>query len=437
MVPAQNMRPMPFGKPMRDAHFSYAKGYTPLNHGSYGATPVCVRQYQQDLQDETEARPDLFIRKRLPKLLDESRAAIAPLLDVPVDEVVFVPNATTGVNTVLRNLVFGEGDLISYFSTIYDACEKTVQYICESTPAKSLRVELRLPMEDADILAAFDEAASSLVQGSRIKIAIFDTVLTFPGVKMPWEKLVSRCSKHGILSLIDGAHGVGHIDLNDLGSISPDFFTSNCYKWLFTPRGSAIFYVPKRNQHLIRSSLPTSHAFQCEGSETSDRFSELFAFVGTKEMLPFVCVLKALEFREKVCGGEEKIRRYCTNLAQKGGQIIADSLGTRVLGNNCGTLQDCCFATVQLPLDLDKRDSKTPSGKSTSQASDPRHISKFIMDKAAEEHDTFIPVSYHAGYMWARISAQIYLDTDDFVFAGKMLKDLCTRFEKGERASSS
>ena len=64
---------VPFGREMRVAHFSYATSYTPLNHGSYGASPVVVREYQHTLQREAEARPDPFIRKTLPRLLNESR----------------------------------------------------------------------------------------------------------------------------------------------------------------------------------------------------------------------------------------------------------------------------------------------------------------------------------------------------------------------------
>jgi hercynylcysteine S-oxide lyase len=59
---------------------------------------------------------------------------------------------------------------------------------------------------------------------------MFDTVLTFPGVRMPWETLVRACKDLAVLSLIDGAHGIGHIDLKRLGNVGPDFFTSNCYK---------------------------------------------------------------------------------------------------------------------------------------------------------------------------------------------------------------
>ena len=442
------MKPVPFGKPMREAHFSYAKAYTPLNHGSYGASPICVRQYQQDLQDEAEARPDVFLRRKLPQLLNEARTSIAPLLGVPLDEVVFVPNATTAVNTVLRNLVYGKGDVILYFNTIYDTCEKTIQYVCESTVAESLCVELALPMEDAEIISEFEKAVLGVQKnGRRAKIALFDTVLTFPGVKMPWEKLVDCCTEHKILSLVDGAHGIGHIDLTALGTVGPDFFTSNCYKWLYTPRGSAIFHVAKRNQHMIRSTLPTSHGFIAlpNGSKEcpmkaveSTRFVDMFPFTGTQELSPVACVPKALEFRKKVCGGEDKIMEYCPKLAQSGGQRMADILGTRTMkSHNDTTLQECCFAMVQLPLRFEIAGSTDSPSKKAFQVNDWPAISKFIMERAEKEHDTFLPVKYHAGSMWARISAQIYLDVNDFVFAGNVLKQLCDKVQLGEHEHSS
>jgi hercynylcysteine S-oxide lyase len=100
------------GQPMRRQHFLFDPEYTPLNHGSYGAFPTVLRDHQRNLQDRIEARSDPFLRFTVPELLVESRAAAASLLGAPIDDVVFVPNATTAVNIVLRNLEFVEGDMI-------------------------------------------------------------------------------------------------------------------------------------------------------------------------------------------------------------------------------------------------------------------------------------------------------------------------------------
>lgn len=221
---------------MRDAHFAFAPSYTPLNHGSFGAFPILVQERQRELQKLEAKRPDTFIVFDLPVLIDESRDAVAPLLGAPVDEIVFVPNATTGINTVLRNLKFEEGDVIVHFSTIYDACEKTIFSVSELEPLSARSVLLEYPVEDEEVVRRFREMVMKVQsEGKNVKVAMFDTVLTFPGARMPWEELVYACRELGVLSLIDGAHGIGHIDLKHLGKVSPDFFVSNCHKQVNLP----------------------------------------------------------------------------------------------------------------------------------------------------------------------------------------------------------
>lgn len=216
---------------MRHKYFSFDKVYTPLNHGSFGAFPTVVRNQQQEFQRLIDARPDTFLRYEYPRLLEESRAAVAPLLGTAVDEVVFVPNTTTGVNTVLRNLTYSKEDVVLYINTIYGACEKTIASLCETTAVESVEMEIQYPLEDGEIVQKFRDAVKAIQSGAKnAKIAIFDTVLTFPGVRFPWEALVKSSQELGVLSLIDGAHGIGHIDLTKLGEIGPDFFVSNCYK---------------------------------------------------------------------------------------------------------------------------------------------------------------------------------------------------------------
>lgn len=144
-----------FGRAVKDEHFTFAKNYTPLNHGSFGTFPKAVRDHQRRLQDLTEARPDTFLRYTYPNLLEKSRSAIAPLLGVSMDDVVFVPNATTGVNTVLRNLVYLKGDVILHFSTVYGECEKTVDSLCETAHAERVSIPIEYPTEDKDIVHKF------------------------------------------------------------------------------------------------------------------------------------------------------------------------------------------------------------------------------------------------------------------------------------------
>jgi selenocysteine lyase/cysteine desulfurase len=207
--------PPQFGLPMRKAYFPFAPTFTPLNHGSFGAYPSLVQETQNQYQKLAHERPDTFIVYDLPGLIDCAREAVVGLLggdkgEMHVDEVVLVNNATTGINVVLRNLKFEEGDVIVYFSTIYSACEKSIASVAEMSPVRGGRIELNYPVEDEDLVELLRRKVEGLrKEGKRVRLAMFDTVLTFPGVRMPWERLVGVCREMDVLSLIDGAHGIG------------------------------------------------------------------------------------------------------------------------------------------------------------------------------------------------------------------------------------
>ncbi|KAH8807726.1 pyridoxal phosphate-dependent transferase [Xylogone sp. PMI_703] len=430
----------PFGRSMRQAHFRFHPSYTPLNHGSFGAYPDVVQEHQDALTRLCHERPDTFLVYDLPDRVDESRRAIAPLLGVDVEEVVFVPNATTGVNTVLRNFQWGKGDVVVHFSTIYGACHKTLASIQEQEPLETVCIDLEYPVEDEDIVKRLRETVKRVRdEGKNVRLAMFDTVLTFPGARMPWEELVKACKEMEVLSLIDGAHGIGHIDLAHLGSVGPDFFVSNCHKWLYTPRGCAVFHVPLRNQHLIRTCFPTSHGYQYlsgpPDQTRKSRFVYLFEFVATTDYTPYFCVPAAIKFRKEICGGEEAIRKYCFDLARAGGQRVAETLGTHVMDTTTGTMRGCCFANVELPFKFannKEEGSKEVEGKRVFSAEDAGKIQKWLNLTAVKEFDTYLQIAFHAGILWVRLSAQIYLEMDSFEWIGVKLKELCERVNKGE-----
>ncbi|KAK1819816.1 hypothetical protein LTR12_005691 [Friedmanniomyces endolithicus] len=420
-------------------HFGFASGYKNLNHGSFGTYPKEIRSLVHHYQEEAEARPDPWIRYEYPRLLDESRAAVAKYINAPASTIVLIPNATTGLNTVLHNLVYQPGDTIIYFATIYGACEKTVDYICETTPASSHKIDFTYPISDSALLSLFETAIATLKSsGKNPKLAIFDTIVSLPGVRMPFEQLTALCKQHSLLSCIDGAHGVGHIPL-DLSSLDPDFFFSNAHKWLYTPRACAVFYVPERNQHLIRSTLPTSHGFipaPVEGrvvdnplppSGKSD-FVTNFQFVGTMDNSPYLCVAAALEWRGRVTWkgkrGEEAIEAYLLPLAREAGRVVSSALETEVMENAEGTLGKCDFSNVRLPLSYAEV-AGSDRGKTVK-------IAQWIAKVLVEEYDTFIAIIFYAEAWWVRLSAQVYLTSQDFEWAAGVLKEVCVRVGKGE-----
>ena len=100
----------------------------------------------------------------------------------------------------------------------------------ETTPVKSTKVKLTYPITDNEVVARFEETVRSVKNaGQTPRVAIFDTISSMPGVLMPWERLVEVCKKEGVLSLVDGAHGAGHLDM-DITGTQPDFLVTNLHK---------------------------------------------------------------------------------------------------------------------------------------------------------------------------------------------------------------
>ncbi|EED17358.1 aminotransferase family protein (LolT), putative [Talaromyces stipitatus ATCC 10500] len=444
--------PTAFGRNMLRKHFMINPRYRPLNHGSFGTFPVQVRDAQRKLQDEQESRPDVFFVISHAEHVTESRKAIANLVHAPVDECVFVKNASTGINTILRNLDFKQGDVIVYFATVYNAVEQTLESLMETTPVQTRRVSYTFPITHDEILKKFLAVVKQTKsEGQNVRVAIFDTIVSVPGVRFPFEKLIKACTKESILSVIDGAHGVGQIPLY-LGDLSPDFFVSNCHKWLYTPRGCALLYVPKRNQHLLRTSFPTSHGYTSPADRgrgihagKSD-FEILFEFVATADDTPYMCVPAALDFRKRVCGGEAAIYTYLHTIAQEGGDVVARILGTDVMQEpglsipiEQSDIRRCAMTNVRMPLAFkdDKNVNRHVPDPSSSpfpllSIKDATPVTEWMQAKLIQEFDTFAKFYPHGGWLWLRLSGQIYLEIEDFEWIGHIARSLCERVASGE-----
>ncbi|KZT06166.1 PLP-dependent transferase [Laetiporus sulphureus 93-53] len=439
-------KPPPFGHAIKP-YWAFDKDYVNLNHGSYGSAPLPVLFKCQELTVLAERNPDKFHRFTYMPLLEEARFHVADIVGANVDEIVLVPNATHGINTVLRNLEWREGDVILGAATSYGAVSRTIRYLADRSEQPrplALAIEYTFPMTHAEILDKFRARIKEIkntypnveftdypsdspmyADGAEKKnkfVAVIDSITSNPGVLMPWKEMVRVCKEEGVWSVIDGAHSIGQeMNLNLSTEAKPDFFISNCHKWFYTKRGCALFYVPKRNQHLIKSSIPTSHEYVSPNDPNSPapadtHFVKQHEWTGTTDEVPFLSVTAAVEFR-KWLGGEAAINTYCHQLALDGGKRLAEVLGTKVL-DETGQLT-LSMTNVLLPLPVEETMGEVYSKEVLYK------IYGILREKQLYEWNTYAAHYFHAGGWWCRCSAQVWNEISDFEYLGKAFNAIC------------
>ena len=136
--------------PFLSDQFLFDEDIVYFNHGSFGACPRPVFEAYQRWQRELERQPVEFIQRRLEDLLAEARARLGAYAGASPDRLVFVPNATYGVNVVARSLKLQPGDEVLGTNHEYGAVNNTWRYACQVHDARYVTTPIDMPLNSAD-----------------------------------------------------------------------------------------------------------------------------------------------------------------------------------------------------------------------------------------------------------------------------------------------
>jgi isopenicillin-N epimerase len=292
-----------------------------LNHGSFGACPRAVLAVQQEMRARLEAEPVRFLHRENEERFDVARTALAELVGCDMDDLAFVGNATTGVNTVLRSLAFAPGDELLTTDHEYNACRNALDFVAARAGATVVVAPIPFPVaSEAEIVEAVVSRATA-----RTKLCLLDHVTSPTGIVLPVATIVARLRERGIETLIDGAHAPGMLPLS-LGTLGAAYYTGNCHKWLCTPKGSALLYVRRDRQAAIRP-LAISHGANSPRTDRS-RFRLEFDFTGTGDPTPFLCIPEALRFLGSLlAGGLPALQAHNRDMALQARELLCKALG--------------------------------------------------------------------------------------------------------------
>ncbi|MBL8287903.1 MAG: aminotransferase class V-fold PLP-dependent enzyme [Rubrivivax sp.] len=416
-------------------HFLLDSAVTFLNHGSFGATPREVLEAQQRWQLEMERNPVAFLGRASAALLREARGRLAAFVGADAEDLVFVPNATTGVNTVARSLALAPGDEVLTTDHEYGACIAAWRRRCAETGAVLRIVQVPLPFEPAAFVERLMAAATP-----RTRLVFASHIASTTALVFPVQALCEAARRRGIATLVDGAHAPGQVSL-DLGRLGADFYTGNCHKWMCAPKGSGFLHVrpagrlgpalleaPVVSWGYVAEALAAADSDGATGEDTGhdtgaggggarqaegtghtgfDAYTGRSAlerrlqWQGTRDLSAFLAVPAAIEFMAR--HDWPALRRLCHEMALE--------LQREVLARN-GLVpiapSDALAQMVPIPVRV------SPQGGAA------EALRRWLFDERRIE----VPVTLHAGRVFVRVSVQAYNTPADLVQLRDALADV-------------
>ena len=217
-----------------------------LNHGAFGACPRPVFEAYQRWQVELERQPVEFLSRRSADLIAWARGRLGQYIGADPADLVYVTNATTGLNVVARSLPLEPDDEVVSTDHEYGAIERTWRFVCEARHARYVKAAVPVPLASAEAVV---EAVWARVS-PRTRILHLSHLTSPTALIFPVAELCRRARSAGILTVVDGAHAPGQIPVN-LDQIGADFYSANCHKWMCAPKGAAFLYARREAQPLL------------------------------------------------------------------------------------------------------------------------------------------------------------------------------------------
>jgi isopenicillin-N epimerase len=373
-----------------------------LNHGSFGATPIAVREKQQYYQKEMEAEAVEFFIDNLPHLLNEAKLSLANFVGTSTHNVVFTQNTTTGVNTILKNLVGKEGDEWLTTNHGYGACVHAFKHYAAKNKCEVVIAAVDYPVQtEEDIVAAIERSITP-----KTTIALIDYVTSASAVIFPVKKIIELLHGKGVKVIVDAAHCPGMIDFS-IDDLQPDFFIANCHKWICSPKGSAFIYVAPEHQQMIEP-LVISHFNDSQVGEAA-HWSNQFMWDGTHDYSAYLCVKESLEHMPTLHQeGWAGIKKHNKELAFAAATKIATALKVELPAP-----KELLGSIINIPM---------PNGEAPEKFF---HNNQVLKNKLFKRYNIEVPVFLFpkAPQQWLRISAQLYNSMEQYEYLIECLKE--------------
>lgn len=347
-----------------------------LNHGSFGPPPEPVKRARAQWQQLLDQQPMDFLVRQFEPAWYEARARLAQFVRCDAGDLIFVENATAGMNVVASSFHLRPDDEVLLTDHEYGAVLRIWERKCRESGAAAPQI-VSLPAFLADAQEIVDSITRAITP--RTKLLVVSHITSPTAITLPVAPIIQAARQRGVAVCIDGPHALMQVEVN-LQQLQPDFYTASCHKWLCAPFGSGFLYVDKRHQAGVRAPLLSwGRIFP----EDRHAWSDEFVWSGTRDNSPYLAIPAAIDFFAPL--GQAVFAERTHQLAQYARQKLVELTG---LGPIIPDDPAWYVAMAHVPL---------PPGDRRS-----------LQDALWREHGIEVPIVDWNGRRFIRVSCHLY-----------------------------
>lgn len=293
-----------------------------LNHGSFGIAPQVVCQARREWIEALDSQPMDFYVRKLEGLLGNTLSKLGRFLNTPAENLIFVENATTGMNIVADNFSLKAGDEVLSNNHEYGAVHRIWDRACERVGARHQVATLPDVFESPEQIvdAIFDSVTE------RTRLIVVSHITSATALIMPVQEICDRAEQMNLPVCIDGPHAPAHVPL-DLTQLGCAFYTSSCHKWLCATLGSGFLFVHPEFQNQVE---PPVKSWGRLLPAMPEEWFEEFIWPGTRDPSSYLSIGTAIDFMESV--GLDAFRERTYGMQQQTTAELQALLGTQPIG---------------------------------------------------------------------------------------------------------
>ena len=271
------------------------KDYVNLENGYYCFIPQPTLNKYLEHVKRINFEGSYYMRNQLD--LDKRKTAerLSNLVNCDKDELAITRNTTESLDLIISGFPWKKNDEAIFAMQDYGSMQEMFKLTAKRRGIVNKIISVpNHPKNDEEIVSLYEKQITK-----KTKLIMVSHMINITGQILPVKKICEMAHSYNIDVLVDGAHCVGHIDV-DIKDLNCDYYGSSLHKWLSAPLGTGLLFVKKEKISKIEPIL-AGHVHQ------RDNIMRL-NHIGTHPVHSDLAINDAIDYLESI-GIERKQNR--------------------------------------------------------------------------------------------------------------------------------